>query len=262
MNASVDAVRAASRVDVPLHHLAEVVSQHELPARVAHPLWGGWVLTGVVSGGFGLLAWWSVTAALEGTWWLWIVAAIAAFISVLQLIWFVPKVFSTIVLRFGSEGSKGLRLVAAELTTDLERFLMRRALVLEVGPILVGAITLDGQAVVDGEYTAEQHERFAQRKAVLVDGAGVRPVPALVRHDWRPVRRVASRASAGVECSSGLCSASLRARSPARLITRRRFDHWQTNPTSISQLKSHQVSSSFDTQLAAPSFGWSGPKLA
>lgn len=136
--------------------------------------WGGWVLTGVVSGGFGLLAWWSLTAALEGTWWLWIVAAIAAFLSVLQLIWFVPKVISTIVLRFGSEG----RAVVVKRTVLKPGFQPGGTLLkvlLEVTPSRGGASFMDEEVLL-------VHDRNVEK---LVPGNAI-----MVRYDEPDRKRV------------------------------------------------------------------------
>jgi hypothetical protein len=66
--------------------------------------WFGFLLTFVISGGFGVLAYFCVTWALAGRHWLWAVAALAAFLAYKQLMWFLPKLRSTWVAAFGALG--------------------------------------------------------------------------------------------------------------------------------------------------------------
>jgi hypothetical protein len=94
---------------VPADKAGEAVNNLLLPTLLTLirqlPLnWFGFLLTGVISGGFGVLAWFCVIWALAGRWWLWPIAAVAALLALKQLGWFLPKLRSTWVARFGSLG--------------------------------------------------------------------------------------------------------------------------------------------------------------
>lgn len=94
---------------LPADKAEEAVNQLLLPTLLTLirqlPInWFGWLLTLVVSGGFGVLAYFCVTWALAGQWYLWPAAALAAWLSYKQLAWFLPKLRSSWVASFGALG--------------------------------------------------------------------------------------------------------------------------------------------------------------
>ena len=109
--------------------------------------WFGFLLTFVIAGGFGVLAYFCVSWALAGRYWLWAVAAVAAFLAWKQLGWFLPKLRSTWVSAFGALGRARV-LRSAVLRTGFRRGGTVVLVAFEVTPQGGGASFVDEEVLL------------------------------------------------------------------------------------------------------------------
>jgi hypothetical protein len=117
--------------------------------------WFGFVLYGVIIGGAGVGAYFSVLGALAGTSWLWALAALCVFVVLWQTRSFVPKVISTAVSAFGTDGRARV-LKRTILKAGYHRGGTLLQVLFEVTPARGGASFIDEEALLVRDESVEK----------------------------------------------------------------------------------------------------------